>query len=270
MDAESPMPVSMAAAETVTDQDWYRHAALMAHELHNPLMPIINAAAVIRRVPRDAELVTRSAAIIERQARIVARLIDDLMNLSTAKLGTLRLQRAGVTLTEVVQQSLEAVSPLVAEAGHRLKVSLANEPLVLHADAMRLGQALQNLIRNAAKYNEQRGEIRVWTTRDHDEATVSVSDDGIGLTAADLETIFEPFAQVDKHQHGGVRCGLGVGLYLARQLVEAHGGSLVARSAGLGRGATFTLRIPCEIASASMDCGQISPNKRSDSFFTTP
>jgi two-component system, sensor histidine kinase len=244
-----------------------QHIAMVAHELRSPLLPIINAAAVISKMPEDAELVRRSAAIIERQSRIISRMIDDLMSLSSAQLGTLRLRRAQVPMATIVRRSLETVEPYAVQRGIRLIVNVSSAPMELYADALRLSQALQNVLFNAAKFSDPDSEIQLRVERIQDEISIAVSDQGIGIAAADLESMFEVFKPGDSRHSEG----LGIGLYLARHLIEAHGGSLVAASAGPKRGSTFTIHIPCLALDAdTAKVPQDLRSSRSDSLSTTP
>jgi signal transduction histidine kinase len=220
------------------------YVAMVAHELRSPLLPIINAASLLAQAPGEVDLVQRSARVIERQARIIGRLIEDLMNLSAAQRGQLQLRRAPVAVPDLVRQCLETIAPFAAQLGVRLVVSDPREPMELFADTMRLSQALQNVLFNAVKFSHPDGEVRLRADRAGEEIIITVSDDGIGIDAGDLESIFQLFEQGAAHHYSG---GLGIGLYLARQMIEAHGGSLLAASAGAGLGSIFTIRIPCTV-----------------------
>lgn len=221
------------------------YVAMVAHELRDPLTPIINAAAILLQSPGDTTMVQRTAAVIDRQARIMRNLIDDLMNISRLQTGKLQLNRARVSMAEVIRRSLETASPFCEQRNQKVRVTLAPSPMELHADAERLIQALRNLIVNAAKYSQRGSEVRIHAERKGGDATVHVSDDGIGIQAADLESIFSLFIQGESGRISTSNGGLGIGLFLARQFAEAHGGSLRASSDGVGKGSTFTLRIPC-------------------------
>jgi signal transduction histidine kinase len=255
------------APNVLPGDDRNKHVAMVAHELRSPLMPIINAAAMLARAPEDTELVRRNAAIIERQSRIIGRMIDDLMSMSSAQLGNLRLQRAQVSMASLVRRCLETVEPFAIQRGIRLVVSVSSGPMEIQADALRLSQALQNVVFNAAKYSEPGADVHLRVERIGNEIRITVSDKGIGISAADLESIFGLHQQVDSGKSGS---GLGIGLYLARHLVEAHGGSLVAASAGPRLGSTFTILLPCIAPFADpAQAFQDPPSSRSDSFLTT-
>lgn len=267
MNPDSPRLAKHDAPQVLPDADRDQHVAMVAHELRSPLLPIINAAAVIARMPEDVDLVRRSAAIVERQARIISRMIDDLTSLSSAQLGNLRLQRAPVSVASVVRRSLETVEPYAIQRGIRLIVNVSSAPMEIHADALRLSQALQNVLFNAAKFSDPDGEIQLRAERVGDEISIAVSDNGIGMATADLELMFELFKQGDSRRSSD---GLGIGLYLARHVVEAHGGSLVAASAGPSLGSTFTIRVPCLALDADTpQTLQDLPSSRSDSVLTT-
>jgi signal transduction histidine kinase len=239
------------------------YIALVAHELREPLLPIVNAASVIARSPDQLDLVRRSAAIIERQARIIGQLIENLMTASGMETGRLRPTR--VVVAQLVRQSLEIVGPVAAQRGMRLTVSTPRETVELFGDVLQLGQALQNVLSNAVKFSNPDGEIRLRADRAGDEICITVSDDGVGIAAADIASIFQLFKPGDPRRHSA---GLGMGLYLARQMIEAHGGSITATSPGAGLGSTFTIRVPCSPADASP--AQDGMRNRSDSAFTTP
>lgn len=246
------------------------YVAMVAHELRDPLMPIINAAAVLRRMPLDVDLVLRSAGIIERQARIMNRLIDDLLNVSRVQTAKLQLQRSAVTMAEVVDQCLESMTPLYKQRGQRLVVSVAPEAMAMHADAMRIGQALRNLMANAAKFSDPDKEVLVRAYRDQAEAVVTVTDSGIGLEPQEFESIFGLFTQAANNRAPQANGGLGIGLYLARHFAEAHGGSLTVSSYGHGKGSTFTLRVPCLTFDTAAARQEVHfPDRRSVSFLTT-
>jgi signal transduction histidine kinase len=246
MDTESENGVTAPArvATPVLD-DLDHHVAMVAHELRDPLLPILNAAAVLLRFPPDAALVQRSAAIIDRQARHMSHLIDDLMNISRVKLGNLPMHRAPVSIAEIIGRCVETLEPFCAQRNQRLLVNVSHASMDLDADAIRLTQALRNVVANAAKFSDHGAELRIGAEIQGDCVIVKVSDSGIGIDPADLEPIFSPFVRGAQGAAAHTNGGLGVGLYLARSFVEAHGGTLIASSAGRGRGSTFTLRLPC-------------------------
>jgi CheY-like chemotaxis protein/two-component sensor histidine kinase len=173
----------------------------------------------------------------------MVRLIDDLLDVSRITRGKLRLRRERVELASVVQSAVESSRPLIEASGHRLTVALPPEPLLLDADPTRLAQVYSNLLTNAAKYTDRGGHIRLAAERRAGEVVVSVKDTGIGIAAEHLPRLFEMFSQavtaLERSQGG-----LGIGLSLVKGLVELHGGSIEARSEGLGKGSEFVVRLP--------------------------
>ncbi len=217
--------------------------ATLAHELRNPLAPIVTALEVLRiKAPADPQM-RWSRDVIERQVRHMTRLVDDLLDVARISTGKAQLRIERVEVAGVVHHAVEATRSLIDTAGHRFSLTLPHRPLVLDADPTRLSQVLANLLSNAAKYTPQGGHIRLAADRDGDEAVIVVEDNGVGLSDSDLESIFSMFAQVtpaiDRSQGG-----LGIGLSLSRGLVELHGGTITASSAGLNQGAKFTVRLP--------------------------
>ena len=220
--------------------------AIVAHELRGPLMPIRNTVELLKRAPLDALTVRRAAEVIERQVIGMMRLIDDLVDVSHLTSGNLEIQRRRVSMREIVEHCVEIVGTYVADRGHKLLVEISAEPVYLVADAMRVCQSLQNLVTNAAKYTNNGGVIRIRARRDNGQAVFEVSDNGIGIAADQLEIIFDMFAQDGQVGSRRSEGGLGIGLFLTRNLVEAHGGAVVATSAGPGLGSEFIVRLPCE------------------------
>jgi PAS domain S-box-containing protein len=224
--------------------------ALLAHELRNPLAPIVTAAALLRRPGPPAALVQRSAGIVERQARTLARLLDDLLDVSRITRGHIDLRWSTVALGDAVARAVEAVRPLVDERRHTLTVTPAALPLLVEADPTRLEQIIVNVLNNAAKYTAPEGRIDVGASEEAGQAVLRVRDSGVGIAADMLPRIFDLFAQGDQslaHTSGG----LGVGLTLVRRLVELHGGRVAVHSDGPGRGSEFTIRLPLSRATAA-------------------
>jgi PAS domain S-box-containing protein len=217
--------------------------ATLAHELRNPLAPILNA---IQLLQIDGEVdVTRQRAkdIIERQVQQMARLIDDLLDISRITLGKLTLRRETVELSEIIDEAIVLARPHMIAAGHRFGLTVPEQPVRLVGDATRLAQVLSNLLINAAKYTPHGGDITLDVESEGDEAVVRVRDSGIGIAPENLAGLFEKFSQVRSTQDrtGG---GLGIGLALAKGLVHMHGGTIVATSAGVGAGSEFAVRLP--------------------------
>jgi PAS domain S-box-containing protein len=217
--------------------------ATLAHELRNPLAPVRNAAQVLRmKALADPQL--RSARdIIDRQVHQMVRLIDDLLDISRITRGKLQLRKERVELAPVVQSSIEASRPLIDKQAHDLTVCLPQESVHLEADPIRLAQVFSNLLNNAAKYTEKGGHVWLTAERQDGELVVSVRDTGIGIAAEHLPELFEMFSQVTPALERS-QGGLGIGLAMVRGLVGLHGGSVEARSAGLGRGSEFIVRLP--------------------------
>ena len=217
--------------------------ATLAHELRNPLAPMTNALEILRRKDPGDPTLRWTRDIIDRQVRQMARLVDDLLDVARISRGRIELRREPVELTAVVHGAIESARPLVNAGGHVLELRLPDQPVWLEADATRLTQVLLNLLNNAAKYTPSGGRIVLAARVEDGQAVVSVRDDGIGLSAEHLPTVFEMFSQVAPALERS-QGGLGIGLSLARGLVELHGGSIEARSEGPGRGSEFIVRLP--------------------------
>jgi diguanylate cyclase (GGDEF)-like protein len=215
--------------------------AVVAHELRNPLGPIRAAASMLDRVEPDA--LPRLRAVIERQVQHVTRLIGDLLDLSRIDSGKLRLQRGLVDLAVLVEESVEACRPALDVRGQRLEVRMPPGPLPLDGDPLRLVQVLTNLLDNASKYTPERGALHLDVEVYPEAYVLSVEDDGIGITPEALPHIFEPFVQ-DLHATRFNAAGLGIGLAVVRELVEAHQGTVAVYSPGQGHGSRFVVTLP--------------------------
>jgi PAS domain S-box-containing protein len=217
--------------------------ATLAHELRNPLAPITNAIEILRlRDPVDGE--SRWARdVIDRQVRQMTRLVDDLLDVARITRGKIRLRMERVALAAVVHGAVEAARPFIEQSGHRLDIALPSQAVWLEADPTRLTQVLLNLLNNAAKYTPHGGHIAVDASTQDGLAVIGVRDDGIGIPAEHLADIFEMFSQVAPALERS-QGGLGIGLALARGLVELHGGTIEARSGGAGQGSEFIVRLP--------------------------
>jgi CheY-like chemotaxis protein len=199
----------------------------------------------MRVVGRDADAHENARTILERQVSQMARLVDDLMDVSRINRGKIQLEKAPVELSTVINHAVETSRPLIEEMRHELVIDLPSGSLVIDVDMARLSQVLSNLLNNAAKYSE--AESRIWLNAEagDDAVEIRVRDAGIGLGAQNLARIFDMFSQVDQST-AKTRGGLGIGLTLAKTLVEMHGGSIVARSEGLGKGTEFVVRLPID------------------------
>ena len=216
--------------------------ATLAHELRNPLAPIRQAAALASHADAKPEQVRWSLAVIVRQTAHMARLLDDLLDVSRITRGHLEVRRERVELRSVVDAAVEIARPVIDAKGHSLTVELPAEPLLVDVDALRIAQVFGNLLTNAAKYTPPAGRIQLHAGRDGGDVLIRVIDNGIGLAPEDLPQIFAMFAQV-KPKLDGKESGLGIGLALAKALVELHGGRLEARSEGPTRGSEFSVRL---------------------------
>ena len=217
--------------------------ATLAHELRNPLAPILNAMRIIGLRSGGDPAQERVRAMVEQQVRHMDRLIDDLLDMSRISRGTIQLRRAPTELGAAVGRAVESIRHQVEARDQALEVDLPPGPVFLDADPTRLDQILSNLLTNAAKYTDPNGRIRLAATVEGDHAEVRVVDSGVGIAPDFLPRIFELFAQADRSLDRS-RGGLGIGLTLVRDLVERHGGSISARSEGLGLGSEFVVRLP--------------------------
>ena len=223
--------------------------ATLAHELRNPLAPI-RQAAMLFKAPTATEAQKRwSSDVINRQVQHMALLLEDLLDISRITRGTLELRTEMVELAEVVHAAIEAARPAIDNKRHVFSIELPPEPVQFVADPLRLAQVLTNLLTNAAKYTDLGGQLRLRASCSHETITISVVDTGIGLSSDAIRNVFRMFSQVASsldHSEGG----LGIGLALSKGLVELHGGQIEARSAGIGQGSEFIVRLPLRRTSA--------------------
>jgi signal transduction histidine kinase/CheY-like chemotaxis protein len=239
--------LSQTLAESNRRKDEF--LATLAHELRNPLAPIRNALALQRQAADDPSILRTSREIIERQLVQMVRLVDDLLDLSRLSRGVVELRCAPLSLTSVVRQAVEAVMPMVEQAGQQIDLALPDDECMVHADETRIVQVLTNLVNNASKFTPSGGTIRVTLARSGPDAILSVRDTGVGIPPDMLERVFDMFTQVGAAP-GSSTGGLGIGLTLVRRLVEQHGGSVQAHSEGVGRGSEFAVRLPLNEAAA--------------------
>jgi signal transduction histidine kinase/DNA-binding response OmpR family regulator len=221
--------------------------AMLAHELRNPLAPILNALHLIGLAEADGDEVEHARDVAERQVRHLARLVDDLLDVSRINSGKIELRRDRVDLREAVARAVEAARPQIEVRRHDLSFSVPAEPVMLEADVARLEQIFANLLNNAAKYTEPGGRITLEAGRDGGVAVVRVRDTGIGIDPGLLPHVFDMFTQADRALDRS-QGGLGIGLTLVRRLVELHGGTVAAQSEGEGRGSEFIVRLPVTVA----------------------
>jgi signal transduction histidine kinase len=223
--------------------------AMLAHELRNPLAPIRNAVHLIKmRSLEDAQLCL-ARDVIERQLKQLTRLVDDLLDVSRITRGKINLSRERLELADLMSRAVETVAPAIEARGHALTVELPERPLRLYGDPVRLVQALANVLGNAAKYTGAGGRITLSARRRNRDAEITVSDNGMGIAPEVLPRIFDLFTQMDERMERSPS-GLGIGLALVRRLVEMHGGTVAAASAGPGLGSEFTIRLPVSVERA--------------------
>jgi PAS domain S-box-containing protein len=256
-----------AQAEALREMDRRKDEflAILSHELRNPLAPIRQAAA-INATARASDSQRRWAnEVIRRQVQTMALLLDDLLDVSRITRGTLQLRGCEANLADVIKAAIETARPLIDARGHRFEVQAPREPVVFQGDPLRLAQVLSNLLTNAAKYTHTGGSIRLLVEADERSIVMRVEDDGIGIAPDVLPRVFTMFSQApeaQRHAEGG----LGIGLALAKGLVELHGGTIDARSAGLGFGSTFIVTLPYRAVGADNGAGRASsasgPQKR--------
>ena len=248
-----------------TDRRKDEFLATLAHELRNPLAPLQTGLDILQRAAHDPAS-DHALGVMGRQLKHMVRLIDDLLDVSRITQGKLELKRAPVTLSDVLEAAVETSRPLIERSHHVLRVTVDDAPVVLDADATRLGQVVSNLLNNASKYTPDGGNIELSARRVEGRCVIQVRDNGIGIPPQELGDVFQMFSQVNagfERSQGG----MGIGLALARSLVELHGGSITVVSPGVGLGSTFTVSLPlsspaAEPASPAEAGGAAEPFKR--------
>jgi two-component system, sensor histidine kinase len=221
--------------------------AMLAHELRNPLGPIVHAAEILAQHPPLEEAPRRAATMIDRQARHMARLLDDLLDVARITRGRVGLRAETLDLREPVAHAVDAHRAAFEAKGQHLSTALPDVPVTVLGDPARLQQVVGNLLHNARKYTPAGGRIRITLQRNSSTAEVQVEDDGIGIAREHLPSIFDLFVQANPTL-ARTEGGLGIGLTLARGVVDLHGGQVSAASEGLGRGARFTVTLPVATA----------------------
>jgi signal transduction histidine kinase len=216
--------------------------AMLAHELRNPLAPILNALQLMRMKPPERQLLW-AQEVIQRQLAYLTRLVDDLLDVSRITRGKITLTREPLEVATLITRAVETIQPLMQERDHQLTLQVPPERLRVNGDPTRLTQALGNVLGNAAKYTDRGGRIDLLCFREGAEVEIRVRDNGIGIPAQLLPRIFELFTQLDRRSDHPPS-GLGIGLALVRRLIEMHGGSVTALSAGAGAGSEFVIRLP--------------------------
>jgi PAS domain S-box-containing protein len=217
--------------------------AMLAHELRNPLAPILNAVTVLDRVAAQADIAVRLRGIIARQTRHLGRLVDDLLDVARLSSGKVLLRRQPLDLRDAVRRSVEALGQGGRVRDHALTIALPGEPVLIDADPLRMEQVVSNLVENAVKYTPAGRAIRLTVGREDAGAFLRVHDEGVGIEPDLLRQVFEPFVQAEQSAARSTG-GLGLGLALVRGLVEQHGGTVAAHSDGVGHGSEFVVRLP--------------------------
>ncbi len=232
-----------AAALQEADRRKDEFLATLAHELRNPLAPLRNGLQVLKLAEGDVERTTAARELMERQLSHMVRLVDDLLDISRISQGKFELKRDRVSVSSVVEAAIEASRPTLEAGGHSFTLSLPNQPLLLNADPTRVAQMVSNLLTNAGKYTPDGGRIELSVFADDTDVFFRVKDTGVGIPSEMLPRVFEIFTQVGRTLDRA-QGGLGIGLALVKQLVDMHSGSISAESEGVGRGSTFTIRLP--------------------------
>jgi CheY-like chemotaxis protein len=222
---------------------------MLAHELRNPLAPVMNSLDLLDRMGSPDPQVIEVRQTLRRQLGHLVRIVDDLLDISRITRDRLELRLERIELGAVLRRAVEDTQAMCAARGHELSVALPDAPVFLQADATRLAQVVGNLLNNACKYTPPRGRIALTAAREDDDVCIGVRDNGIGIAPGDLARVFGIFEQVhaDERLSQG---GLGIGLSLVKRLVEMHGGTVEARSEGVGRGSEFVVRLPVLVEQA--------------------
>jgi len=218
--------------------------AMLAHELRNPLAPLRNALGVMTMSGEElSPRIAWSHGVMDRQLTQLTRLVDDLLDVSRVTRGKLRLKAETMDLNAALSRAIESARPLFEERRQHFEASIPAAPLEINGDLTRITQVLVNLLNNAAKYTPEGGRITLLATADGHDAVIRVKDTGIGIAPSSMQHIFDLFAQGERSLDRAAG-GLGIGLTLARRIVELHGGSIAAHSEGVGRGSEFEVRLP--------------------------
>lgn len=234
--------------------------AMLAHELRNPLAPIVSALEIVRATSGEQPAVRDAVAIMDRQIHQLTHLVDDLLDVARATTGKIQLQKARVAIPDVIAAAAEATQPLIERRQHKLTIDLPPQRLEVDGDFHRLAQVVANLLNNAAKYTEPGGTITVTAYRSHGHVQLTVRDTGVGIPPERLPQIFELFTQVETSLDRS-QGGLGIGLSLVRRLVELHGGQVAAHSDGRGQGSEFQITLPLASDMPAVDNSQTTATK---------
>jgi signal transduction histidine kinase len=244
--AELRRASELLAASKAQDAAKSEFIAVFAHELRNPLAPIVSSLEILKLKGGSSDRTTAGAiSIIEDRVQTIVRLLDDLLDVSRISRQSFKLQREEIDLRNCVHNSAASLRELVEKHGLAFEVSMPENPLLASADPIRIEQIIVNLLMNAVKYTP-RGTIMLSVARDGDYAEIRVKDTGVGIAPEVIGGIFEPFASRREGTHIGMKAGLGIGLWLTKNLVSMHGGTIEAKSGGAGRGSEFIVRLPLE------------------------
>lgn len=241
------------------DEKKDRFLAVLAHELRNPMAPLRNAVSILRTAEFQRPELLHSVEILDRQLRHASRLVDDLLDIGRIGRGALELRKSAASLADVIQSGIDTVRPVVEERGQKLRVTLALEEQAVLVDPVRIAQVIANLLSNASKFSPNGGVIELAAATLGSQVQITVQDQGKGIPPAELASIFEMFAQLDRSEPEAQE-GLGIGLALSRHLVELHGGQIRAYSEGRGTGARFVITLPVE--HANIDAPAASQDER--------
>jgi CheY-like chemotaxis protein len=214
----------------------------LAHELRNPLAPMVNAVGLLDAPGAGTAIVRRARGILRRQLAQMVRLVDDLLDVSRITRGKLIIRKHPTELTQIVRNAIDTARPVLDECQQTLTVELPDEPVYVEADSVRLAQVFSNLLNNSARYSERGKQIKLAARVLDGQVEVRIEDQGVGIAPETLPIIFEMFSQGGSIER--TQSGLGVGLGLAKRLVELHSGTIEAHSEGIGQGSVFTVRLP--------------------------
>jgi len=247
-----------AEALRAADQRKDEFLATLGHELRNPLAPLLTGLHLLRLSGGEDPTVGRMTDVMERQITHLVRLVDDLLEVSRITRGIIDVQREAVDLATLLRAAVETTRPMFEAARHRLTVDLPVQPIAISGDAVRLTQVFANLLTNAAKYTDTGGRVSLTARHRGAHAVVTVKDSGIGISPANLKSVFEMFMQIDRSNRRS-QGGLGIGLTLVRTLVLMHGGSVEARSDGPGKGSEFIVTLPVSEVDAAERVSAVEP-----------
>jgi signal transduction histidine kinase/ActR/RegA family two-component response regulator len=226
-----------------TDQRKDEFLAMLGHELRNPLAPIGAAAQLLSYVSSDPEKVKQSSEIIVRQVKHMTGLIDDLLDVARVTRGLIELDKQPVDMRQILSDAVEQVGPSIRARRHHISLHLTPDPATVQGDRKRLIQVVANVLNNASKYTPEGGNITARLAVHADSVVLEIADDGIGMAPDLVSRVFQLFAQAERSSDRS-QGGLGLGLSLVQSLMQSHGGSVEAKSGGLGKGSAFTIRLP--------------------------